>query len=138
MKPGGHSPRPTSGTSDGAPNTQTPSAEEHGPEGVYFSKMEPFGTRTPSSIRRHDKRKDTPHVYVPDVLPDGTDLKPYKRLAEAVIHLAVVDAQKQGSVSIGAQRFLCSESEVLWFWCQWLNVHPDWLREMARRKGWGG
>jgi hypothetical protein len=69
-----------------------------------FSKMEPIDTRTPSSIRRHDKRKDTPHVSVPDVLPDGTDLKPYKRLAEAVIHLAVVDAQKQGSVSIGAQR----------------------------------
>ncbi len=107
-------------------------------EGVYFSEMEPFGISTPSSTRRHDTRKDTPHESVPDVLPDGTDLKPYKRLAEAVIHLAVVDAQKQGYVSIEARRFLSSESEVLWFWCGWLNVHPDWLREMARRKGWGG
>ncbi len=77
-------------------------------------------------------------MSVPDVLPDGTDLKPYKRLAGAVIHLAVVDAQKRGYVSIEARRFLSSESEVLWFWCGWLNVHPDRLREMARRKGWGG
>lgn len=72
------------------------------------------------------------------MLPGGTDLRPYKRLAEAVIHLAFVDAQKRGPVSIDARRFLCSESEVLRFWCQWLNVNPDRVRETARQKGWGG
>ncbi|MFQ5803519.1 MAG: hypothetical protein ACE5JQ_11550 [Candidatus Methylomirabilales bacterium] len=97
-----------------------------------------FRVSTQSSIHRHHNRKEPPHVYVPDVLPGGTDLKPYKRLAEAVIHLAVVDAQKPGSVSIGAQRFLSSESKLLCLWCDWLNVHPDRVREMARRKGWGG
>lgn len=29
-------PRPTSGTFDGAPNTQTPSRAEHGPGGVFI------------------------------------------------------------------------------------------------------
>ncbi len=77
-------------------------------------------------------------MYVPNLLPNGTDLKPYKRLAGAVIHLAIVDAQRRGPVSIDARRFLRNESEVLRFWCRWLNVHPDRVREMARRKGWGG
>lgn len=100
--------------------------------------MRRFSLTTQSSIHRHEKRKDAPHASVPDVLPDGTDLKPYKRLAQAVIRLALVDAQKRDSTGINAQRFLCSESEVLRFWCQWLNVHPDQVRKMARRRGWGG
>lgn len=65
-------------------------------------------------------------VCPPDVHPDGTDLRPYKRLAAAVIHQALLDAQHQRSDE--ARRWLSEESYALRFWCLWLGINPEWVR----------
>lgn len=78
-------------------------------------------------------------VHVPNVLPDERDLTAYKRLASSVITLAFNDGQKEpcsGDDCIKARRFLCGDSWGLRLWCRWLNVHPDWIRGEARRRGW--
>jgi hypothetical protein len=79
------------------------------------------------------------HVHVPNVLPDERDLSAYKRLASSVIILALNDAQKEpcsGDDCLKARRFLCGDSRALRLWCRWLNVHPDWIRAEAQKRGW--
>ncbi len=44
-----NSPEATSGTFDGAPNIQTPSSAEHGPEGVLFLSNHKNGERAEGS-----------------------------------------------------------------------------------------
>lgn len=66
----------------------------------------------------------------PDVLPDGTDLRPYKRLAAAVIEQAVLDAMQNGSNE--ARKWLSADSYGLQFWCQWLGIHPNLVERIAR------
>lgn len=66
----------------------------------------------------------------PDVLPDGTDLRPYKRLAAAVIEQAVVDAMQNGSIE--ARKWLSADSYGLQFWCQWLGIHPNLVERITR------
>ena len=67
---------------------------------------------------------------LPDVLPDGTDLRPYKRLAAAVIEQAVLDAVQNGSTE--ARKWLSADSDGLRFWCQWLGIHPNLVERIAR------
>lgn len=83
-------------------------------------------------------------VHVPDVLADGTDLRPYKRLAVAVLEAALSDAQGNPNSlqAIDAQRFLSGNSPLLEHWCRLIGVHPDQVRELvngrkdsARRSG---
>ncbi len=77
-------------------------------------------------------------VHVPDVLADGTDLRPYKRLAAAVIDLALRDADDRPTSvnTIEARRFLSENSPLLSHWCRLANVHPAGLRELAGRRRW--
>ncbi len=70
--------------------------------------------------------------HPPDVHPDGTDLRPYKRLATAVIRQALLDAQHRGNDE--ARRWLSEDSDALRFWCQWLGINPDWVQGTAGRK----
>lgn len=85
-------------------------------------------------------------LHPPDVHPDGTDLRPYKRLAAAVIQQALLDAQRHGSDE--ARRWLSEDSDSLRFWCQWLGIDPDWVhgtgskvhrgrRERGTLRAWG-
>lgn len=66
----------------------------------------------------------------PDVLPDGTDLRPYKRLAAAVIEQALLDAINHGSVE--ARHWLSADSYSLRFWCQWIGIHPSLLKRITQ------
>ena len=74
-------------------------------------------------------------IRPPDVHPDGTDLRPYKRLAAAVIRQALLDAQYHGNTE--ARRWLSEDSDSLRFWCQWLGINLDQVhgtgREIPRR-----
>jgi hypothetical protein len=72
-------------------------------------------------------------VHVPDVLADGTDLRPYKRLAVAVLEAALIDAKgKPNSLqAIDARRFLSGNSPLLEHWCRLIGVHPEKVRELA-------
>lgn len=72
-------------------------------------------------------------VHVPDVLADGTDLRPYKRLAVAVLEAAIQDAKgKPNSLqTIDAQRFLSGNSPLLQHWCRLIDVRPDHVRDLA-------
>lgn len=78
-------------------------------------------------------------THVPDELPDGTDLKPYKRLAAAVLQAALSDANGSpaSSRTTDARRFLCSNSPLLRHWCWLANVNQDRLLDLARRRRWG-
>lgn len=78
-------------------------------------------------------------VTVPDVLPDGTDLRPYKRLAAAVIDLALRDAEDKPTslITIDARRFLSESSPLLKHWCRLANVHPGGLQKLASGRRWG-
>ncbi|MFQ5932673.1 MAG: hypothetical protein ACE5MM_09705 [Nitrospiraceae bacterium] len=72
-------------------------------------------------------------VHVPDVLADGTDLRPYKRLAVAVLEAAIQDAKgKPNSLqTIDARRFLSGNSPLLEHWCRLIDVRPDQVRELV-------
>lgn len=74
---------------------------------------------------------ETLELNPPDVHPDGTDLRPYKRLAAAVIRQALLDVQHQGHDE--ARRWLSGDSDSLRFWCQWLGIKPDWVRGTGRK-----
>jgi hypothetical protein len=69
-------------------------------------------------------------VWPPDVHPNGTDLRPYKRLAAAVIGQALLDAEHPGSDE--ARRWLSEDSYTLRFWCQWLGISSHRLRGTAK------
>lgn len=72
-------------------------------------------------------------IHVPDVLTDGTDLRPYKRLAAAVLEAALSDAKGKPNLlqTIDARRFLSGNSPLLEHWCRLIDVRPDQLRELA-------
>ena len=78
-------------------------------------------------------------VNVPDVLPDGTDLKPYKHLAAAVLGAALSDANGRPASpdTTEARRFLSRKSPLLRHWCRLANISQDQLLELARRRRWG-
>ncbi len=79
-------------------------------------------------------------VHVPDILTDGRDLRPYKRLAAAVLETALRDAQGKSTSlqTIDARRFLVEDSPLLRHWCYLVGVHPAEVQEMANgRKGVG-
>lgn len=80
--------------------------------------------------------KDRAHV--PDVLPDGTDLTPYKRLAAAVLEVALSDANGEPAspTTIDARWFLSRKSALLRHWCRLANVNQDRLLDFAKRRRW--
>ena len=69
-------------------------------------------------------------------------MRPYKRLAAAVLTTAFDDAGYQGHAITkevdrdSARRFLCGNSGNLNLWCAILEIHPDLLRRQARKNGW--
>lgn len=75
---------------------------------------------------------------VPDVLPDGTDLKPYKRLAAAVLRAALSDAQGSPACAYttDARWFLSKNSPLLRHWCRLANVNEHRLLNLAKRRRW--
>ena len=77
-------------------------------------------------------------INVPDVLPDGTDLKPYKHLAAAVLEAALSDANGSPASPdrTEARRFLSRKSPLLGHWCRLANISQDQLLELARRRRW--
>jgi hypothetical protein len=70
-------------------------------------------------------------VWPPDIHPNGTDLRPYKRLAAAVIGQALRDAEHAGSDE--ARRWLSEDSYTLRFWCQWLGINPHRIRGTGKK-----
>jgi hypothetical protein len=78
----------------------------------------------------------TERIPVPDVLMDGTDLRPYKRLAAAVLEAALRDAKGNPTSpsTIDAHRFLSGNSPLLQHWCHLIDVRPDQVRELANRR----
>lgn len=78
-------------------------------------------------------------VGVPDVLPDGTDLTPYKHLAAAVLQAALRDANGSPASpnTTEARRFLSGNSPLLQHWCRLANVSQAQLLALARRRRWG-
>lgn len=77
-------------------------------------------------------------AYVPDVLPDGTDLRPYKRLAAAVLRTALTDANGTPSspYTLEARAFLSKNNPLLRHWCRLANVNQNRLLDLARRRRW--
>ncbi|MFQ5990144.1 MAG: hypothetical protein ACE5K9_09540 [Candidatus Methylomirabilales bacterium] len=75
---------------------------------------------------------------VPDVLPDGTDLRPYKRLAAAVLDVALSDASSKPAspYTIDARRFLSRKSPLLQHWCRLAAVNQEQLLGFARKRRW--
>lgn len=72
-------------------------------------------------------------IHVPDVLTDGTDLRPYKRLAAAVLETALRDAQGKSTSlqAVEARRFLSENSPLLQHWCRLLGIRPDEVQKLA-------
>ena len=75
---------------------------------------------------------------VPDVLPDGTDLRPYKRLAAAVLDVALSDANSKPAshTTIDARRFLSRKSPLLRLWCRLADVDQERLLDFAKKRRW--
>lgn len=75
---------------------------------------------------------------VPDVLPDGTDLRPYKRLAAAVLDVALSDANNKSTshYTIDARWFLSMKSPLLQHWCRLADVNQERLLDFARKRRW--
>lgn len=91
----------------------------------------PSGFQRPWPGKTVTPEKDgVAEIRPPDVHPDGTDLRPYKRLAAAVIQQAFLDAQYHGSVE--ARRWLSEDSDSLRFWCQWLGINLDRVHGTGR------
>lgn len=88
------------------------------------------------NLRLHEVREMRilgERIHVPDVLTDGSDLRPYKRLAAAVLEAALLDAKgKPNSLqTIEARRFLSGDSPLLEHWCRLINVRPEQVRALA-------
>lgn len=75
---------------------------------------------------------------VPDVLPDGTDMRPYKRLASAVLQVALSDANGTPASphTLDARGFLSRNNSLLRHWCRLASVNQDRLLDLARRRRW--
>ncbi len=88
------------------------------------------------NLRPHEVREMRilgERIHVPDVLTDGSDLRPYKRLAAAVLETALLDAKgKPNSLNtIEARRFLSGDTPLLQHWCRLINVPPDQVRKLV-------
>ena len=77
-------------------------------------------------------------AHVPDVLPDGTDMRPYKRLAAAVLQVALSDANGTPASphTLDARGFLSRNNPLLRHWCRLANVNQDRLLDLARSRRW--
>lgn len=80
------------------------------------------------------RRGVQPNTGVPDVLPDGAQIIPYKKLAASVLCLAFRDIHngRQGLTRDSAVHFVCHNNPMLQFWCRWLNFDPDYVIGKAK------
>lgn len=74
---------------------------------------------------------------VPDVLPDGQDVRCYKRLAAAVLMYAFKDLESgPKNERLSAAYFLTRYNDVLAFWCRWINLDPMAIVEEGKKSAW--